>query len=159
MSDKNISLGKRWFAGQVARAGESGIIALSYINAGKDIIKGGRFVAMGEGAQTVKNITEDSDKILGVVTVMGVHHEFKVGKNLSVMVLPHGAEIVAEMAKSSELSIGDEVKIVAIGEDSGTISHAGTIETQFYVTDVNGSLAKIMRSEVVKPASVTSNEG
>lgn len=158
MSDKNPYLGKRWFAGQVARAGESGIVAQSYINAGKDLIKGGRFVAMGEGAQTVKNITDDSDKILGVATVMGAHHEFKVGKNLSVMALPHGSEVVAEMAKSSTLSIGDEVKIVATGEDSGTISHDGAIETQFYVTDVNGSLAKIMRSEVIKPAVVPGNE-
>ena len=145
---KNRYLGKRWFAGQVARAGESGIVAPSYINVGDNSIKGGYFVAMGNVVQGGKNVTSATDKILGVAMVIGVHHEFKVGKNLSVMTLPHGSEIVVQMAKDSELSLGDPVMVVVEGDDAGTASHKGAITTNFYVTEVNGSLAKIMRSEI-----------
>ena len=83
-----------------------------------------------------------------------VHHEFKAGKNLSPMTLPHGSEIVVQMAKDSELSLGDPVTVVVTGEDAGTASHNGDIKTNFYVTDVNGDLAKIMRNEVT-PAVAT----
>ena len=148
----NLYLGKRWFAGQVARAGESGIVALSYINTDDKPVKGGYFVAMGPAVQTAKNISSADDKILGVAMVLGIHHEFKSGKNFSPMTIPHGSEIVVQMAADSELAIGDSVKVVATGADAGTASHAGAIETNFYVTDINGDLAKIMRSEVVKPA-------
>ncbi|MEX9217114.1 structural cement protein Gp24 [Providencia rettgeri] len=145
---KNRYLGKRWFAGQVARAGESGIVAPSYINDGETPIKGGYFVAMSDKPQCCRNVTSATDKILGVAMVLGVHHEFKAGKNLSPMTLPHGSEIVVQMAKDSELSLGDPVTVVVTGEDAGTASHNGDIKTNFYVTDVNGGLAKIMRNEV-----------
>ncbi|MBD1228377.1 structural cement protein Gp24 [Xenorhabdus griffiniae] len=148
MSGKNLYLGKRWFAGQVARAGESGIVAPSYINADENAILGGRFVAMGDAVQTCRNVSAASDKILGVSMVIGIFHEFKPNRNLSVMTLPHGSEIVVQMAEGSELKIGDAVTVVVKGKDAGTASHNGDIKTHFYVTDVNGSLAKIMRSEV-----------
>ncbi|MEG0280628.1 MAG: hypothetical protein RR510_14725 [Morganella sp. (in: enterobacteria)] len=152
---KNIYLGKRWFAGQVARAGESGIVAPSYINVGDSSIKGGYFVAMGAVAQGCKNITSATDKILGIAMVVGINHEFKPGRNLSPMTLPHGSEIVAQMAEGSTLAIGDAVTVVATGKDAGTASHNGVIKTNFYVTDVNGSLAKIMRNEVAPAAAGT----
>lgn len=152
---KNRYLGKRWFAGQVARAGESGIVAPSYINVGDTPIKGGYFVAMGNVAQGCKNVTSATDKILGVAMVIGVHHEFKPGKNLSPMTLPHGSEIVVQMAEDSTLALGDAVTVVAKGKDIGTASHNGDIKTNFYVTDVNGSLAKIMRNEVTPAAAGT----
>lgn len=152
---KNSYLGKRWFAGQVARAGESGIVAPSYINVGDTPIKGGYFVAMGNVVQGCKNVSSATDKILGVAMVIGVHHEFKPGKNLSPMTLPHGSEIVVQMAEDSTLALGDAVTVVAKGKDIGTASHNGDIKTNFYVTDVNGSLAKIMRNEVTPAAEGT----
>lgn len=154
---KNIYLGKRWFAGQVARAGESGIVAPSYINVGDTPIKGGYFVAMGDVAQGCRNVSSAADKILGVAMVIGINHEFKPGHNLSPMTLPHGSEIVVQMAETSELAIGSAVTVVATGKDAGTVSHNGEIKTNFYVTDVNGSLAKIMRNEVA-PASAGTGE-
>ncbi|CDG96682.1 hypothetical protein ABLA30_20440 [Xenorhabdus nematophila] len=155
MSGKNLYLGKRWFAGQVARAGESGIVAPSYINADNKSILGGRFVAMGDAVQTCRNVNSANDKILGVAMVIGIFHEFKPNRNLSPMTLPHGSEIVVQMAQDSQLKIGDSVTIVVKDADAGTASHNGDIKTNFYVTDVNGSLAKIMRSEVINQASGT----
>ena len=144
----NIYLEKRAFAGQVARAGESGIVALSYINTDEKPILGGYFVAAAEGVGNCKNVSSATDSILGVAVVIGIHHEFKSGKNLSVMTIPHGSEIWVQMSEDSTLAVGDRVKINGTGPDAGKISHDGSILTHFYVTDVLGDLATIMRREV-----------
>ena len=143
----NEFLEQRSFAGQVARAGESGIVAISYINQDTASIFGGFFVAAATDG--CKNVSAASDRILGVAVVMGVHHEFKPNQNLSVMAIPHGSEVWVQMTDASTLAVGDQVKIVSTGADAGKISDAGDIETQFYVSGLNGSLAKIMRNEVV----------
>lgn len=149
----NEFLEQRSFAGQVARAGESGIVAISYINQDTASILGGYFVARTDDG--CKNVSAATDQILGVAVVMGVHHEFKPGKNLSVMTIPHGSEVWVQMTDASTLDMGDQVKIVATGADAGKISEAGDIATQFYVSGLNGTLAKIMRNEVVAPATTT----
>lgn len=143
----NDFLEKRAFAGQVARAGESGIAAISYINYDDKPILGGCFVAAKDGG--CKNVSAASDRILGVAVVMGVHHEFKPGSNLSAMTIPHGSEVWVQMTDDSDLNVGDQVKIVAVGADAGKISQSGEIATQYYVSDVLGKLAKVMRAEVV----------
>ena len=143
----NEFLEQRSFAGQVARAGESGIVAPSYINQDTASIFGGFFVARADDG--CKNVSAATDQILGVAVVMGVHHEFKPGKNLSVMTVPHGSEVWVQMTDDSMLAVGEQVKIVATGTDAGKISETGDIETQFYVSGLNGFLAKIMRNEVV----------
>lgn len=102
-----------------------------------------------------KNVSATTDQILGVAVVMGVHHEFKPGKNLSVMTIPHGSEVWVQMTEDSTLAVGDQVKIVATGADAGKISESGAIATHFYVSGINGTLAKIMRNEVVAPATIT----
>ena len=140
-------LEKRSFAGQVARAGESGIVAISHINQDTVPILGGLFVA--KAVDGCKKITGDSDQILGVVVVMGVHHEFAPGQNLSVLSIPHGSEVWVQMTDASTLAEGDDVMIVTSGADAGKISDAGTKATPFYVSGVNGALAKVMRKEVV----------
>lgn len=143
-------LEQRSFAGQVARAGESGIIAISYINKDEKKILGGYFVA--RTTDGCKNVSSDVDQILGVAVVMGIHHEFKPNTNLSVLSIPHGSEVWVQMTEDSALAVGDAVKIITSGEDAGKISDQGTIETPFYVTGVNGQLAKIMRAEI-QPAT------
>lgn len=159
----NIYLGKRWFAGQVARAGESGIVAASFINNDAQSIPAGIFVAHGDKAGTCRRITADSDNVLGVVIALGVTHEFKPGKNLSAMALPHGSEVVVKVADGAVVALGDTVKIIATGNDAGAIGDKGTIETHYFVVDVNASLAKIKRREVVAPtaapAQKTANKG
>lgn len=149
---KNIYLGKRWFAGQVARAGESGIVAASFINNDAESIPAGIFVAHGDKAGTCRRIKAEGDNVLGVVIALGVTHEFKPGKNLSAMALPHGSEVVVKVAEGAAVALGDTVKIIATGNDAGAIGEKGTIETHYFVVDVNASLAKIKRREVVAPA-------
>lgn len=149
----NQYLGKRAFAGQMARSGESGIIALSYINRDSKPIQGGLFVVSAENGGC-KLISSAGDHLLGVVMVTGIHHEFKPERNLSVMTIGHGSEIWVQMSADSALAIGDPVKIIVSGEDAGRISDKGTLATAFYVSDVNGDLAKIMRSENVNTKSV-----
>jgi hypothetical protein len=153
----NEFLEKRSFAGQVARAGESGIVTVSYINQDTTPIDGGLFVARADDG--CKKITAASDMILGVTVVMGIHHEFEPKKNLSVFKIPHGSEIWVQMTDDSTLAEGDAVKIVATGDDAGKISHSGTIDTPFYVTGLNGTLAKIMRDEVVAMTAASDESG
>lgn len=154
----SIYLGKRWFAGQVARAGESGIVAASFINSDTQSIPAGIFVAHGDKPGTCRRITADSDNVLGVVIALGVTQEFNPGKNLSAMALPHGSEVVVKVADGSVVALGDTVKIIATGDDAGAIGDKGTIETHYFVADVNASLAKIKRREVVIPAAAPANK-
>jgi|GEM_PF-1188375 len=154
---QNLYLGKRAFAGQVARAGESGVVAVSYVNKGDKKIKGGHFVAQADGG--CKNVSAVTDRLLGVSVVMGIHHEFKPNRNLSVMSIPHGSEIWVEMAADSTLNTGDVVKVIATGDEAGCISHDGGITTQFYVSGVLGNLAKIMRDENIVPTITTTKAG
>lgn len=154
----NIYLGKRWFAGQVARAGESGIVATSFINSDAQNIPAGIFVAHGEKTGTCRRITANSDNVLGVVIAMGITQEFKPGKNLSVMSLPHGSEVVVKVADGAVVELGDTVKIIASGDDAGAIGDKGTIETHYFVVDVNASMAKIKRREVVATVTTTAQK-
>ena len=152
----NEFLEKRSFAGQVARAGESGIVTVSYVNQDTVPIAGGLFVARADDG--CKKIAAASDMILGVSVVIGIHHEFEPGKNLSVFKIPHGSEIWVQMTDDSTLAEGDAVKIVASGDDAGKISQNGTIETPFYVTGTNGALAKVMRNEVVMSTATSGGQ-
>ncbi|MBE7849758.1 hypothetical protein GC357_22010, partial [Yersinia pestis] len=68
-----------------------------------------------------------------------------------------------KVAEGAVVALGDTVKIIATGNDAGAIGDKGTIETHYFVVDVNASLAKIKRREVVAPtaapAQKTANKG
>lgn len=144
---RNLYLGKRWFAGQVARAGESGIVATSFINADEKNIDAGRFVALGDKTGTCRHLKANTDNVLGVVIALGITHAFKPGKNLSVMALPQGSEVVVTVAEGAKVAFGDPVKVLVTGNEAGAISDKGTLETPYFVVDVNGNMAKIKRRE------------
>lgn len=57
-------LDKRAFAGQVARAGESAVVALAYVNNDTEVIPFGVFVTSKDGG--VAKISKATDQIMGI---------------------------------------------------------------------------------------------
>lgn len=147
----NEYLKNRAFAGQVARAGESPIVAIAYKNADSKSIPFGVFVTGIE--KDAKKITKASDNILGVSLKMGSKAENKSGEILSVLSIPHGAEVWVQGTDAHGLAVGDDVKVEATaGDDAGKVAKAPTLsltsaEGKFYATGVAGSLVKLMRKE------------
>lgn len=147
----NKYLKNRAFAGQVARAGESPIVAIAYKNADSESIPFGIFVTGIE--KDAKKITKATDNILGVSLKMGTKAENKSGEILSVLAIPHGAEVWVQVTDAHGLAVGDDVKVEATkGKDAGKVAKAPTLsltsaEGKFYVTGVAGSLVKLMRKE------------
>ncbi|MDU6827763.1 hypothetical protein [Campylobacter sp.] len=144
-------LTRRVFAGQVARAGESGIVALAYVNKDSEKIPFGVFVCAKDNG--CAKITKATDQILGVSLKLGSKNENKPGQVMSVLALPHGTEIWVQGKSAHGLDIGDDVGIEATaGDDAGKVAKTPTLaltaaKGKFYVTGVEGDFIKIMRKE------------
>lgn len=133
----------RSFAGQVARAGAAQIATISYLNNDVKSIFAGQFVTRsGDGC---KLVSANTDMILGAVVAMGVLKEFKPGTNLSVLAVNYGDEIWVQATDSASFNIGDRV---FVDVETSNASNSG-IETNFYVTKINGNLIKIMRQDSI----------
>ena len=144
-------LDKRAFAGQVARVGESPVITKAVVNKDTDDIGFGVFVCVKDNGAA--KLTASDDNILGVTLKVGVKIVNKPGEVLSVMSLPHGAEIWAQGKEDHGLAVGDTIQIEATaGADAGKVAKTATLaltaaKDKFYVTDVAGDLVKLMRKE------------
>lgn len=144
-------LDKRAFAGQVARVGESPVITKAVVNKDTDDIGFGVFVCVKDNG--VAKLTASDDNILGVTLKVGVKIANKPGDVLSVMSLPHGAEIWVQGKEDHGLAVGDTIQIEATaGVDAGKVAKTATLaltaaKDKFYVTDVAGDLVKLMRKE------------
>ena len=144
-------LDKRAFAGQVARVGESPVITKAVVNKDTDDIGFGVFVCVKDNGAA--KLTASNDNILGVTLKVGVKIANKPGEVLSVMSLPHGAEIWAQGKEDHGLAVGDTIQVEATaGADAGKVAKTATLELtaakdKFYVTDVAGDLIKLMRKE------------
>ena len=131
-------LDKRAFAGQVARAGESAVTALAYVNS-KD---GG-----------VAKISKATDQIMGISLKMGTKSENKPGEVMSVLSISYGSEVWVQGKENHGLAVGDTIQVEATaGADAGKVAKAATLATtaakdKFYVTEVSGNLVKLMRKE------------
>ena len=133
----------RSFAGQVARAGAAQIATISYLNNDVKSIFAGQFVTRsGDGC---KLVSANTNMILGAVVAMGVLKEFKPGTNLSVLAANYGDEIWVQATDSDSFNIGDRV---FVDVETSNASTSG-IETNFYVTKINGNLIKIMRQDSI----------
>lgn len=133
----------RSFAGQVARAGAAQIATISHLNNDVKSIFAGQFVTRsGDGC---KLVSANTDMILGAVVAMGVLKEFKPGTNLSVLAANYGDEIWVQATDSASFNIGDRV---FVDVETSNASNSG-IETNFYVTKINGNLIKIMRQDSI----------
>lgn len=144
-------LDTRAFAGMVARGGESLITAISYINDDAVNIPFGVFVANKSGGAV--KISSATDQILGVSLKLGTKSENKPGEVMSVLSIPHGAEVWVQGKIEHGLVIGDMVQIEATpGDDAGKVTKTATLslttgENKFYVTEISGELVKLMRKE------------
>lgn len=144
-------LDKRAFAGQVARVGESPVITKAVVNKDTDDIGFGVFVCVKDNGAA--KLTASDDNILGVTLKVGVKIANKPGEVLSVMSLPHGAEIWVQGKEDHGLAVCDTIQIEAtVGADAGKVAKAATLaltaaKDKFYVTDVAGDLIKLMRKE------------
>ena len=131
-------LDKRAFAGQVARAGESAVVALAYVTS-KD---GG-----------VAKISKATDQIMGVSLKIGTKSENKPSEVMSVLSISYGSEVWVQGKENHGLAVGDTVQVEATaGADAGKVAKAATLavtaaKDKFYVTEVSGDLVKLMRKE------------
>lgn len=144
-------LDKRAFAGQVARAGESAVTALAYVNNDTEVIPFGVFVTSKDGG--VAKISKATDQIMGVSLKLGSKSENKPSEVMSVLSLPYGSEIWAQGKEAHGLAVGDTIQVEATaGADAGKVAKAATLaltaaKDKFYVTEVSGDLVKLMRKE------------
>ena len=144
-------LDKRAFAGQVARAGESAVVALAYVNNDTEVIPFGVFVTSKDGG--VAKISKATDQIMGVSLKMGTKSENKPGEVMSVLSISYGSEVWAQGKENHGLAVGDTIQVEATaGADAGKVAKAATLATtaakdKFYVTEVSGNLVKLMRKE------------
>lgn len=144
-------LDKRAFAGQVARAGESAVVALAYVNNDTEVIPFGVFVTSKDSG--VAKVSKATDQIMGVSLKMGTKSENKPGEVMSVLSLPYGSEIWVQGKEGHGLAVGDTIQVEATaGADAGKVAKAATLavtaaKDKFYVTDVAGDLVKLMRKE------------
>ena len=144
-------LDRKVFAGQVARAGESGIVAISYVNKETETIPFGVFVCIKEDG--CGKLNKATDTLLGVTLKMGSKGENKAGEVMSVLAIPHGSEIWVQGKASHDLALGDDIQIEATaGADAGKVAKTATLavaaaKSKFYVTGVEGDFIKIMRKE------------
>lgn len=144
-------LEKRAFAGQIARAGESQIIAKSSFNRSESDIGFGVFVGIKDDGVTT--LSKATDTIAGVTLKIGTKSVNKPDEALSVLSLPHGAEIWVQGKSEHGLSENDDVKIEATaGEDAGKVAKTPTLslkaaEGKFYAVEILGDLIKIARKE------------
>lgn len=145
-------LEKRAFAGQVGRVGESPVITKAVLNKDSDEIVFGVFVCLKDDG--VGKLSASNDHIVGVTLKTGTKTTNKPDEILSVMSLPHGAEVWVQGKGEHGLSVGDDVKIEATaGEDAGKVAKTPSLsleeaEGKFYAVDVVGDLIKIARKEV-----------
>lgn len=133
----------RSFAGMVARAGAAQIATVSYLNNDVKSIYAGQFVTRSDDG--CKLVSANTGMILGAVVAMGVLKEFKPGTNLSVLAANYGDEIWVQATDSASFNIGDRV---FVDVETSNASNSG-IETNFYVTKINGNLIKIMRQDSI----------
>ncbi|MBR8461484.1 hypothetical protein KDE12_01280 [Campylobacter sp. faydin G-105] len=147
-------LEKRVFAGQVARAGESGVIAMTYVNKDDKSIPFGVFVAQKEDGVGI--VSKADDNIVGVSLKLGSKNENKPDEPLSVLAIPHGTEVWVKGSYEHGLDVGDEAIISVDGMFGGTVAKSPSLAVEaskgkFYVTGVvtgaDGDLIKIMRKE------------
>lgn len=141
----------RSFAGQIARAGAAQVATVSYLNNGDKNILAGQFVVRSDDG--CKLASAETDMVLGVVVAMGILHEFKPNRNLSVLAANYGDEVWAQAIDDSGLKEGDRVYVDVSTSNAATSG----IPTHFYVTKINGNLVKIMRQDVI--ASTTAKTG
>lgn len=145
-------LEKRAFAGQVARVGESPVITKAVLNKDDSDIGFGIFVCVKDDG--AGKLTANNDNILGVTLKVGSKTINKPSEVLSVMSLPHGAEVWVQGSSEHGLNVGDDIQIEATaGENAGKVTKNATLsltnaEGKFYATDVVGDLIKIARKEV-----------
>lgn len=144
-------LDKRAFAGQVARAGESAVTALAYVNNDTEVIPFGVFVTSKDSG--VAKVSKATDQIMGVSLKTGTKSENKPGEVMSVLSISYGSEIWVQGKEAHGLAVGDTIQVEATaGADAGKVAKAATLaltaaKDKFYVTDVAGDLVKIMRKE------------
>lgn len=144
-------LDKRAFAGQVARAGESAVVALAYVNNDTEVIPFGVFVTSKDSG--IAKISKATDQIMGVSLKMGTKSENKPGEVMSVLSISYGSEVWVQGKENHGLAAGDTIQVEATaGADAGKVVKAATLATtaakdKFYVTEVSGNLVKLMRKE------------
>jgi len=147
------------FAGQVARGDQSLSRAWGETNMDTTNTSTGIFVAYNIGTddtaqqrQGFKKITADTDKVHGIVVTTGMFKLIRPQERGSIMHIGHGDSVWAQMADGATLVRGDDVNIVATGDDAGKITNAAGIATQYTVVRVSGTIAEITRKEVVAAA-------
>lgn len=144
-------LDKRAFAGQVARAGESAVVALAYVNNDTEVIPFGVFVTSKDSG--VAKVSKATDQIMGISLKMGTKSENKPGEVMSVLSISYGSEIWVQGKEAHGLAVGDTIQVEATaGADAGKVAKAAALavtaaKDKFYVTEVSGNLVKIMRKE------------
>lgn len=144
-------LDKRAFAGQVARAGESAVVALAYVNNDTEVIPFGVFVTSKDSG--IAKISKATDQIMGVSLKMGTKSENKPSEVMSVLSISYGSEVWVQGKENHGLAVGDTIQVEATaGADAGKVAKAATLavtaaKDKFYVTEVSGDLVKLMRKE------------
>lgn len=147
------------FAGQVARGDQSLSRAWGETNMDTTNTPTGIFVAYYIGTDDTvqqrhgfRKITAATDTVHGIVVTTGMFKLIRPQERGSIMHIGHGDSVWAQMADGATLKRGDDVNIVATGDDAGKITNAAGIATQYIVVRVSDTIAEITRKEVVAAA-------